>query len=121
MRGEDGSQLTPSSPPPSVIFDLRAFQVLAQLSLLVGVDLYAHTTPQGGSLTAAVAYLVPFALQGKPWPYHLTQPFDWGTALPIFRHVAISTGNSSFITWAAALPQDHAADEDSLAWPIPGQ
>ena len=32
--------------------------------------------------------------------------------------VAISTG---FITWAAALPQDHAADEDSLAWPIPGQ
>jgi hypothetical protein len=50
-------------------FNLRALTELATLGEHVGVDLWHFKTKDGRSIRAALDYLLPYALQEKPWPY----------------------------------------------------
>jgi hypothetical protein len=51
-------------------FNLVALTRLAQIGRHVGVDLWAHRTPLGGSLFKAVDFLLPAATGGvTKWPY----------------------------------------------------
>jgi hypothetical protein len=99
-----------------VSFDIAGLQTLAQLSSASEEDLWAHTTPEGATLASTLAFLVPYALHGAPWPFPLSAPFDWGTLRTPFLRAALATGNATFAQWAAALPGNHSADLDNLLW-----
>jgi hypothetical protein len=50
-------------------FNLLALTRLAMLGQHLGVDLWAHTTPHGGSITHSVDFLIPAATGAAHWPY----------------------------------------------------
>jgi hypothetical protein len=72
-------QLAPDGTQPTEItrtrswhystFNLVALTRLAAIGRHVGVDLWRYTTPKGGSLFAAVDYLLPAATGRQAWPH----------------------------------------------------
>lgn len=50
-------------------FNLLALTRLAMLGQHLGVDLWAHTTPNGGSISKSVDFLIPAATGAAPWPH----------------------------------------------------
>ena len=99
-------------------FDIAALQSVAQLAAAAGADLWAHVTPRGATLADTLAFLAPFAVGGKPWPFSQTAPFDFSTLWSLYRRAALATGNASFEAWAAALPGNASGptELDNLMW-----
>jgi hypothetical protein len=52
------------------VFNLEALMRLADFGDRVGVDLWKYQAPNGGSIRAALDYLMPFALKSQPWKYN---------------------------------------------------
>lgn len=56
-------------------FNLEAQLCAVRLAAPLGIDLWHHTTPRGGSLPKAIEYLRPFNAAPETWPHRqLTQP-----------------------------------------------
>lgn len=99
-------------------FDIEALQALAQLAGAAGVDLWGHATPAGATLASTLTFLVPYALQGVPWPFSQAAPFDWSTLWTLFRRAALATSNATFANWGGALPGNFSGptEADNLIW-----
>ncbi|HEX3780332.1 MAG TPA: alginate lyase family protein [Pseudonocardiaceae bacterium] len=68
--GEQPLELTRTRSWHYFNFNLVALTRLAQIGQHVGVDLWSYQAPDGGSLFAAVNYLIPAATQGQSvWPF----------------------------------------------------
>lgn len=65
------------------IFNLEALLICAQLADRVGVDWWGHTTPDGRSLRAALAYIAPYADPAAPWPRKDIHDADRRQILPL--------------------------------------
>jgi hypothetical protein len=73
-------------------FNLVAMTRLARIGQHVGVDLWAHRTPAGGSLAKAVDFLIPAATRGQAqWPFPETD-FTQYAALDAL-HAAADAGD----------------------------
>ena len=58
------------------VFNLRALMGLATLANELGIDLWQYRAPNGGSIRAALNFLVPYALGEKKWPYQQIEKFQ---------------------------------------------
>ncbi|MHB8524931.1 MAG: alginate lyase family protein [Candidatus Acidiferrales bacterium] len=58
------------------VFNLRALMELATLANELGIDLWQYRAPNGGSIRAALNFLVPYALGEKKWPYQQIEKFQ---------------------------------------------
>jgi hypothetical protein len=65
-------------------FNLEAFAALAALGERAGVDLWGYGTPDGRSIRAAIAYVLPFLRDGKAWTQKQIRTFDPATYYPLF-------------------------------------
>jgi hypothetical protein len=85
-----GSQIEPDGKQPLElartksfsysVFNLQALMQLADFGEQTGFDLWNYRAPNGGSIGAALGYLMPFAMKDEPWPYKAITGFD-GDAL----------------------------------------
>jgi hypothetical protein len=87
-RGRDliGSQIQPDGREPQElrrtrslsysVFNADAHTRLAELARLVGVDLWHYRSPSGGSISAALLYLAPYADERTKWPGQQITPVD---------------------------------------------
>jgi len=76
------------------VFNLTALMRLAQEGQRVGVDLWNYQAPDGGSIRAALNFLLPYALHQKPWPYQSLNGVESGSlAEPLL--LAAINGHSS--------------------------
>lgn len=79
------------------IFDLEALMQLADYGNLTGVDLWHYRAPDGGSIQAALDYLMPFALGEQKWPYETIDGFDGkGLRVPLLR-AAVHLHNPKYL------------------------
>ena len=99
-------------------FDIEALQMVAQLASAVGVELWAHVTPAGATLASTLAFLAPYAADGRPWPFSQTAAFDFSTLWTLYRRAALATSNETFAEWATALPGNSSGptELDNLMW-----
>jgi hypothetical protein len=68
------------------VFNLQALMQLADFGEQAGVDLWNYQAPNGGSIRAALGYLIPFAMKEQPWPYKAITGFDGDTLkMPLLR------------------------------------
>lgn len=58
------------------IFNLSALMQVARIGQIAGVDLWSYQSPKGGSIRAALNFLVPYATATKKWPYQTITGFD---------------------------------------------
>jgi hypothetical protein len=79
------------------VFNLDALMRLAQEADHAGVDLWTYRAPDGGSIRAALNYLVPFAEKKKEW-----------------KHEAINGVDASLLTEPLLLAAIHYRDADYL-------
>jgi hypothetical protein len=65
-------------------FNLDAAMILSLDARYVGVDLFDCTPSGGGSIAAAIAYLLPYATGAQPWPHQEIGNLDLSEAtLPV--------------------------------------
>jgi len=87
------------------IFNIQALMKLAAEAQTVNVDLWSYQAPGGGSIRAALDYLLPFADQQKTWEH---QELDGVSPAPLHDPLlvaAVHYGNDAYE--AAALKPPH--------------
>jgi hypothetical protein len=81
-------------------FNLVALTRLADIGQHVGVNLWAYTSPSGGSLTTAVSYLIPAATEGQSvWKYPEID-FHQYAALDVLHEAARNGDRQAAAAWA---------------------
>jgi hypothetical protein len=65
-------------------FNLEAFAALAALGERAGIDLWGYATPDGRSIRQAIAFVLPFVRDGRPWTHKQIRAFDPSTYFPLF-------------------------------------
>ena len=65
-------------------FNLEAFAALAALGERAGIHLWDYATPDGRSIRQAIAFVLPFVRDGRPWPHKQIRPFDPASYYPLF-------------------------------------
>ena len=83
-------------------YNASAFCRLASVGQRVGVDLWSYTNPKGGSITKAIAYMIPTAITKTPpgpWSQYndITKPFDAAYQAEVFYslHAAAELGKNA--------------------------
>ncbi len=58
------------------VMNLQGYFLIAGFAEKINVDLWNYQSPSGASLGKAYAYLKPYLIQDKAWPYQQIVPFD---------------------------------------------
>jgi hypothetical protein len=99
-------------------FNADAFTRAAELARWVGVDLWQHKSPAGGSIRAALQYLAPYADSTKVWPGQQISP---DTPLSLMRPYRRADGPLGDAVLRAGLekisPGARAFDRSHLQYP----
>ncbi|EIP97475.1 Alginate lyase [Opitutaceae bacterium TAV1] len=104
------------------IYCLRAFSVIARNAALLAPSspetLWTYTGPSGQSIRQAFAFLAPYLLQQKPWPYPQIHGTGVGRGhtvqLTMLAHRAY--GDSVFIDIARHIATKVSAPDDPQTW-----
>jgi len=90
----DGSQpleLARTRPIHYTLFNLDPFTELAEMGRHVGVDLWSHTSPDSGSIVAALRFVAPFADTSHKWTKPDIVPISPDEiAVPMFRALTVT-------------------------------
>jgi hypothetical protein len=78
------------------IMNARGLMQLAYLGKPLGIDLWSYKTADNRCIPAALDYLVPFALNQKPWPHEQLNGFRPEGALILLRRAAREYPNSPY-------------------------
>jgi len=70
------------------VMNLDGWFTVARLASDAGVDLWHERAPRGGSIRAALDYLVPFARGGAPWPHQQITAFEPRDLVSLLRRAA---------------------------------
>lgn len=74
--GRQPSELARTKSLGYSIFNLRALMGLAMLANEMGIDLWHYRAPDGGSIRAALDFLIPYALNERKWQYQQIDEFQ---------------------------------------------
>lgn len=69
-------------------YNLDALITLSELGDLVGVDLWHHETPEGGSISKALDWLIPYAQGDIPFPYPQKKQISPGALEALLKRAA---------------------------------
>jgi hypothetical protein len=87
---------------------------LAMLGRHVGVDLWNAQTSDGRGIRKALDFLLPFALDKKPWPYQEISGFQAQALHPLIRRASQAWPDKHYQELAAKLPPIAESDLDQL-------
>lgn len=95
-------------------FNLQAMELMANLALRVGVNLWNYQAPSGGSIRKALDYLAPYANPNTPWPHnHLNTPLsqaDRNMLIPLLLQGDSAYG--SYTKWFDMFPTAAVATDE---------
>jgi hypothetical protein len=91
------------------VFNLRALVCLAAIGEQVGVDLWGYRSPAGGSIRAAIDWLLPYAGGQAEWQYPQITPFDPLDLLPILYRARAAYGGDRYSEAIARLDTERVA------------
>jgi hypothetical protein len=131
-NGAQALELGRTRPIHYSLFNLDAFTQLAEMSRHVGVNLWGYRSSTGGSITAALSFIEPFADGRKKWEKPDIVPIAPEDAAVALRRAGTVLGDSAFTNAAnraamarglesrerifyPAVPVGSLADLDSLA------
>lgn len=86
------------------VFNLSALMHLAMEGQHAGVDLWGYRAPDGGSIRAALNFLLPYAL-GKPWPYQSLNGVEAGAMVQPLLWASIAYHDAGYLTDAEKIDQ----------------
>ena len=67
------------------LHNIEGWFELAIMAERLGIDLWNHVAPNGGSLKAGMDFLLPYADESVPWPYQQIEPLDRSSFAPYLR------------------------------------
>lgn len=94
-------------------FNLIGFVVLAQAARRVGINLWSWQPEGCAGLHAAIAWLIPFYREERPWTWSQIAPFNRRNARFLMNIAAQATDDARFATISREL-SGHARDAVSL-------
>jgi unsaturated chondroitin disaccharide hydrolase len=110
-----GSQIQPDGRQPLELartralsyslFNLEAFTQVAEMGRHVGADLWREVAPEGGSLRAALRFLVPYADTEAGFPGEQITPVTADNWLPLMRRALAALGDAEIARVLARLPE----------------
>jgi Alginate lyase len=92
------------------VFNLEALTRLADFGNRIGVDLWKYRSPDGGSIRAALDYLVPFALNDQHWSYQEIEGFDGDSLRTLLLRSAVQLHEPSYLAAADRLKGKETAE-----------
>ncbi|MGB9148256.1 MAG: alginate lyase family protein [Acidobacteriaceae bacterium] len=92
------------------VFNLMALMRLAQEGQRAGVDLWDYRAPDGGSIRAALNFLLPYAMGEKQWPYQSLNGVESGALTEPLLLAAIRYRSSDYLNDAEKLEKHPAPD-----------
>lgn len=96
------------------IFNLRALMGLAALANEMDIDLWHYRAPDGGSIRAALDFLIPYALNEKKWRYQQIDEFQPKELVGPLLQAAIAYQNHGYEAAAEKLGGPSGNIEDLL-------
>ena len=97
--------------------NLDGLMQLARLAENVDVDLWSYKTKDGRSIRAALEYLYPYAIEGRPWTYQQIEGFNAKSFFLLIRRAAVHYRDQKFNAAMAKVPkQDPVAREQLYGW-----
>ena len=128
-RARIGQQIEPDGRMPHelgrtcsfgyTLMNTRGFVDLAWLGRRLGAGLWAHASPDGRSIPAAVDFLYRQACADAGWPFQQIEPIDWRMIAPVLdRARALAGGGYATAALAHRLPPDFDAAHFTLIEPI---
>jgi hypothetical protein len=78
------------------VMNLDGLVNLALLAKQTGVDLWHFSTNDGRSIKRGIDFLLPFAVDGKKWPYPQIEPMDRNRLYAILKVAVETFGESSY-------------------------
>ena len=101
-------------------FNLSGALYIATLADRVGVDVRNHEAADGGSLSKALEFLMPYATGEETWPFYPAgvQPISKSMIFGVYRRAASGYGDPTYEDVAQSVNGDHAPDILNLTFPI---
>jgi hypothetical protein len=96
------------------IMNLDGLMQLARLAGNVDADLWSYKTKDGRSIRAALEYLYPYAIEGRPWTYQQIEGFNAKSFFPLMRRAAVHYQDQKFKAAEARVPKSDPADPQQL-------
>jgi hypothetical protein len=94
--------------------NLEGLMQLARLAESVDVDLWSYKTKDGRSIRAALDYLYPYAIEGRPWPYQQIEGFNAKSFFPLIRRAAVHYQDQKFAADESKIPEPDPKDRERL-------
>lgn len=98
-------------------YNLLGLVDLATLGDRVGLDLWNYQSADGKSLRLAIDFLIPYALQEKPWTHQQIRPARFDEMAVILRRAANAYGEPRYEAAAEQLRQDDRRPMIDLLYP----
>ncbi len=98
-------------------YTLMGFAMYAEEARNLGIDYYNYTGPNGQTLKAAFAYILPYWEGKTPWPKKEEPIYDYRVFIPA-RLAAIRYQDPVYETYLQTFPNS-ALDYRNLFWPPP--
>ena len=91
-------------------FNVDALTRLAVMGDQLGVDLWHYQAPSGGSIRAAINYLLPFALNDQHWNHAEIEGFDGDALTVTVLRGAVYLGDAPYVQAAGRLKGKQTAE-----------
>lgn len=91
-------------------FNLDALARLAEEARLAGVDLWSYRAPEGGSIRAALDYLLPYARNEKKWTHQALNGVEGSLLTEPLLLAALHYHDSGYLTAAKQLEKNPGAE-----------
>jgi len=97
--------------------NLSGLMSLARLGEHVDVDLWNYQTSDGRSIRAALDFLMPFGMDGEPWPYQQIGGFSGEGIRPLVRRAAANFPDGPYRTKLTSSPSSDPPSRYQLLEP----
>lgn len=119
----DGSfplELRRTKPYGYCLFNLDVMSAVCQILSTPGDSLFAFSLPDGRGFAKAIAFLFPFILNKKSWPYAQDVEYfeDWPVRQPSLLFAGIALAKPEYLTLWENLNPDPTAEEIIRNYPI---
>lgn len=92
------------------VFNLDALCRLAEEARLTGIDLWSYRSPDGGSIRAALEYLLPYAEGEKRWTYKALNGVEGDSLTEPLLLAALNYHNAVYLAAAKKLERNPGAE-----------